>query len=95
MMVRVKMNEIDTELTEDEIKELEEAEDRPIVYDVDSPQMTSKMLNQFHAFDAVSYRRGLRWCFCTVIHCVFCDICQKSETIIKDGFFRPFHPPAP
>lgn len=49
MMVRVKMNEIDTELTEDEIKELEEAEDRPIVYDVDSPQMTSKMLNQFHA----------------------------------------------
>ena len=49
MMVRVKMNEIDTELTEDEIKELEEAEDGPIVYDVDSPQMTSKMLNQFHA----------------------------------------------
>ena len=76
MMVRVKMNEIDTELTEDEIKELEEAEDRPIVYDVDSPQMNSKMLNQFHAFDAVPIR-------------VSREMIQKAKSYDKDylGFF--------
>ena len=52
-MVRIKMSEIDGALTKEEKQEIEAAEKKPIVYDDESPQMTSKMLNQFHAFDAV------------------------------------------
>ncbi|MCR5774244.1 MAG: hypothetical protein K6G42_04085 [Lachnospiraceae bacterium] len=55
-MVRVKMSDIDGNLTDEEKKEIEEAEKKPVVYDDDSPQMTSEMLKQFHAFDAVPIR---------------------------------------
>ena len=55
-MVRVKMSDIDYALTDEEKKEIEAAESKPIVYDDDSPKMTGKMLKQFHAFDAVPIR---------------------------------------
>lgn len=55
-MVHMKMSDIETTLTEEEKKELEEAEDKPLLYDADSPQMTPEMLKQFHAFDAVPIR---------------------------------------
>jgi hypothetical protein len=49
-MVRVKMSDVNEHLTDDEIKEINAANKRPIVYDEDSPQMTKKMLDQFHGF---------------------------------------------
>ena len=49
-MVRVKMSAVNEHLTDDEIKEINAAKKRPIVYDEDSPQMTKKMLDQFHEF---------------------------------------------
>ena len=50
-VVRVKMSDVNEHLTDDEIKEINAAKKRPIVYDEDSPQMTKKMLDQFHGFD--------------------------------------------
>jgi len=47
MEVMVKMKDINTNLTEEELKELEEAEKKEICYDDDSPQMTPTMLKQF------------------------------------------------
>lgn len=55
-MVRMKMTDIDENLTDEEKRELEQADNKPIVYDSDSPQMTDEMLKQFHAFDAVPIR---------------------------------------
>ena len=52
-MVRVKMSDIDEQLTNDEIIELQEAKKKPIIYDDDSPKMTSDMLKQFHGFDSI------------------------------------------
>ena len=55
-MVRMKMSDVESTLTEEEIKELEKTETIPITYDDDSPQMTAEMLKQFHDFDAVPIR---------------------------------------
>ena len=55
-MVRVKMSDIDYSLTDEEKREIEEAERKPIVFDDESPEMTQEMLKQFHAFDAVPIR---------------------------------------
>ena len=40
-------NEIIPDLTADEIRELEEAADEPIVFESSSPEMTPEMLRQF------------------------------------------------
>ena len=50
-MVRMKMSDVESTLTEEEIKELEKTETIPITYDDDSPQMTAEMLKQFHDFE--------------------------------------------
>lgn len=55
-MVRVKMSEIDSNLTDEELREIEAANTMPVVYDEDSPEMTDKMLREFHSFDAVPIR---------------------------------------
>lgn len=41
------MNELKSELTEEELLALEAATDKLIVYDEDSPEMTKEMLMQF------------------------------------------------
>ena len=46
-MVKMNFNEINTELSSDELKELEDAAARAIVYDEESPEMTPEMLKQF------------------------------------------------
>ena len=50
-MVKVTMTGISTELTAQELEELEALESREITYDDDSPRMTEHMLAQFHSFD--------------------------------------------
>ena len=41
------MNELKSELTQEELSDLEAAADKPIIYDEDSPEMTKEMLMQF------------------------------------------------
>lgn len=41
------MNELKSELTQEELLDLEVAADKPIIYDEDSPEMTKEMLMQF------------------------------------------------
>ncbi len=55
-MVRMKLNEIEDCLTDEEKADIEATDNMPITYDDDSPQMTAEMLKQFHAFDAISIR---------------------------------------
>lgn len=45
--VKISMNELTSELTQEELLELEAAENRPVVYDEDCPEMTEEMLSQF------------------------------------------------
>ena len=45
-----------TELTEQELAELESAEHMPITFDEDSPEMTADMLKQFHRMDSVNIK---------------------------------------
>ena len=53
-MVKVMMSSVPAELTPEEIEELKAAEEMPIVFDEDCPEMTSEMLKQFHRMDKVS-----------------------------------------
>ena len=46
-MVKMKWDELDTDLTQEELRDLEEAEAKKIVFDEDSPEMTASMLRQF------------------------------------------------
>ncbi len=46
-MVKMSLNELKTELTEDELRELEAAEKMNPVFDEDSPAMTAEQLMQF------------------------------------------------
>ena len=46
-MVKMSFNELNTDLSSEELKELEEAAARTIVYDDESPEMTPEMLKQF------------------------------------------------
>ena len=46
-MVKMKWDELNTELTQEELQELEKAESKKITFDEDSPEMTASMLKQF------------------------------------------------
>ena len=46
-MVNMSFKELNSELTREEIQELENAAARTIKYDEDSPEMTEEMLKQF------------------------------------------------
>ena len=46
-MAKITMNELMAPLTDEEKRELEEAEKRIPVYDADSPEMTASQLQQF------------------------------------------------
>ena len=46
-MVNISFKELCTELTREELEELESAAARTIKYDEDSPEMTEEMLKQF------------------------------------------------
>ena len=46
-MVKMSFKELDSELSKEELRELEDAAARTIVYDDESPEMTPDMLNQF------------------------------------------------
>ena len=46
-MVRVKLNEIDPKLSEEEQKELKAAEEKPVIFDADSPELSPEQLLQF------------------------------------------------
>lgn len=41
------LKDLCSELTEEELLELEAAEDKPVIYDEDCPEMTEEMLSQF------------------------------------------------
>lgn len=45
--VKMSMNELKSELTQEDLQDLEAAADKPIIYDEDSPEMTKEMLMQF------------------------------------------------
>ena len=45
--MKMNLNDIGINLSEEEVLELEAAEKKDIVYDDDSPEMTMEMLNQF------------------------------------------------
>ena len=46
-MARLTIREIGQELSEEELRELNEADNREVVFDEDSPEMTPEMLLQF------------------------------------------------
>ncbi len=46
-MVKMNFDELNTELSQQEMQELENAAARTIVFDEDSPEMTPEMLKQF------------------------------------------------
>ena len=46
-MMKMSLNDIGINLSEEELLELEAAEKRDIIFDDDSPEMTMEMLNQF------------------------------------------------
>ena len=46
-MAKIKMSELLAPLSDEEIKELDEAEKRPPYFDEDSPEMTAIQLQQF------------------------------------------------
>lgn len=46
-MVKMNINELTSELTEEELSDLEIAANNPIIHDEDSPEMTEEMLMQF------------------------------------------------
>ena len=46
-MAKITLNELDTELTAEELQELQAAEDKHPVFDEDSPEMTTEQLIQF------------------------------------------------
>ena len=46
-MAKMTMNEINYELSDEELKELNNAEMKKSVFDNDSPKMTAKMLSEF------------------------------------------------
>ena len=46
-MVKMRFKELDSELSKEELRELEDAAARTIVYDDESPEMTPDMLKQF------------------------------------------------
>lgn len=46
-MVKMNINELTSELTEEELSDLEKAANAPIVHDEDCPEMTEEMLMQF------------------------------------------------
>lgn len=46
-MVKMNINELSRELTDEEIKEIELAAEKQPIYDSDSPEMTPDMLKQF------------------------------------------------
>lgn len=46
-MVKMSFKELDSELSGEELRELEDAAARAIVYDDESPEMTAGMLKQF------------------------------------------------
>ena len=46
-MVNMSFKELNSELTREEIQELENAAARTVKYDEDSPEMTEEMLKQF------------------------------------------------
>lgn len=46
-MVKMNINELTRELTEEELLDLELAANNPIIHDEDSPRMTEEMLTQF------------------------------------------------
>ncbi len=46
-MVKMKYKEIDGNLSDEEMREMEEAAARTVIYDEDSPEMTPEMLIQF------------------------------------------------
>lgn len=52
-MAKVMMSEITSELTPEELQEIEAASLRPVTYDEDSPEMTAEMLKQFHGFNTI------------------------------------------
>ena len=52
-MGRVLMSEVRSDLTAEEMQEIEALEERPIVFDEDCPEMTDEMLEQFHGFNTV------------------------------------------
>ena len=45
--VKMSVNELTLELTQEELLELEAAESKPVIFDEDSPEMTKEMLMQF------------------------------------------------
>ena len=49
-MAKISMSDISPELTPEELQELEAAEKMPVIFDEDCPEMTEKMLQQFHRF---------------------------------------------
>lgn len=55
-MAKVMMNSLPAELTPEEAAELEAAEKMPAVFDDDCPEMTDRMLKQFHRPDTVMIR---------------------------------------
>ena len=53
-MVKMNFNDISADLTEEEIAELEAAEEKAEVFDADSPERTQAMLTQFKKMNQIS-----------------------------------------
>lgn len=58
-MAKVMMNSLPAGLTPEEATEIETAEKMPVIFDDDCPEMTDKMLKQFHRPDTVMVKISL------------------------------------
>lgn len=56
-MMTMRLKELDSELTREEIQELENAAARTIKHDEDSPEMTEEMLKQFKRMNQKSGKK--------------------------------------
>lgn len=52
-MAKITMTNISTDLTDAEKRDLDMLDNREIIYDDDSPRMTSDNLKQFHRFNVI------------------------------------------
>lgn len=97
-MAKVMMNNLPAGLTPEETTEIETAEKMPIFFDNDCPEMTDKMLKQFHRPDTVMVKispdRGNVFtcsshdpCASLVAYFIYTGLC-----ITQKGDFSPFYP---
>jgi uncharacterized protein (DUF4415 family) len=59
-MAKISMNDLNAELTDEEMQELDALENRPITYDDDAPELTIEQIRQFKRMDRTKQTVSIR-----------------------------------